>query len=333
MPSSIKIKPHPEFQTLCGTDASVAAEFLRTGNVVAIPTETVYGLSCNAYDERAVAEVFRLKNRPFFDPLIVHVAPSHTLDDIVASIPSDAFRLMDAFWPGPMTLLLPKQSNVPDLVTSGLDTVAVRMPAHPLASKLLSMLDFPLAAPSANPFGYVSPTTADHVMQHFSGNIPYVLDGGPCSVGIESTIVGFEGDEVVVYRLGGVSLESIKSVVGDVRVQTISSSKPSAPGMLKSHYAPQIPLRISDIEDFISNYDGIPTAFISFNQGFSLPGVDVFVLSKSGDDAEAARNLFRVLRQLDASDYKQIVAEKMPELGLGRAINDRLLRASAPKES
>lgn len=322
----------PSYKTTCGTDVSMAADYLREGMVVAIPTETVYGLACNAFDEKAVAEVFRLKNRPFFDPLIVHVSGRDVVSLITSKIPDMAIKLMDAFWPGPLTLLLPKKPSVPDLVTSGLDTVAVRMPSHPLAVELLSKLDFPLAAPSANPFGYVSPTAAEHVLQHFSGSIPYVLDGGPCDVGVESTIVGFELDDVVVYRLGGVSVESLTAVAGNVVVRSMSTNKPAAPGMLKSHYAPNVPLRISSVDDFISNHDGATTAFISFKDTFLAPGVDVFILSKTGDDMEAARNLFKVMREIDASGFTQIVAEKMPDFGLCKAINDRLQRAAAPKE-
>jgi L-threonylcarbamoyladenylate synthase len=323
----------PSFKTTCGIDVSMAADYLRDGLVVSIPTETVYGLACNAFDEKAVAEVFRLKNRPFFDPLIVHVSRRDAVYTISQEISTMAIKLMDAFWPGPLTLLLPKSPSVPDLVTSGLDTVAIRMPSHPLALELLSKLDFPLAAPSANPFGYVSPTSAHHVLQHFSGLIPYILDGGACEVGIESTIVGFEGVDVVVYRLGGISVESLKAVVGNVVVKSVSSSKPSAPGMLKSHYAPHAPLRISNFKEFALNHDGSKAAFISFMDEFVATGVDVFILSKTGNDVEAARNLFKVMRLIDDAGYGQIVAEKMPDRGLCRAINDRLSRAAHPKHT
>jgi L-threonylcarbamoyladenylate synthase len=299
------------------------------GKVVAIPTETVYGLACNAFDEFAVAEVFRLKNRPSFDPLIVHVSSAEAASKLVVSIPEKARQLMDAFWPGPLTILLPKADSIPDMVTSGLPTVGLRMPAHPLTLELLSKLPFPLAAPSANPFGYISPTTAQHVLSHFSGQIPYVLDGGPCQIGIESTIIGFEGEHPVVYRLGGVSIESITAIIGPLVLNTNVGDKPSAPGMLKSHYAPSIPLFIGDPMDYIAVLDGGKGALIVFNEPKTVEGFDVFILAPDGDASLAARNLFKVMREIDHGDYKIVVAEHVPDQGLGRAINDRLQRAAA----
>jgi L-threonylcarbamoyladenylate synthase len=325
-------KSNKTFITACGADVSAAADFLSQGEVVAIPTETVYGLACNAFDEQAVGEVFRLKNRPFFDPLIVHVASMERVMDVVEELPDVARKLMDAFWPGPLTLLLPKKSTVPDMVTSGLGTVAVRMPSHPLTQELLNALDFPLAAPSANPFGYVSPTTSGHVLGHFDGQIPYVLDGGACRVGIESTIVGFTDGDAIVYRLGGISLESLNEVVSGCELELMQSSIPSAPGMLKSHYAPRTPLTIQSLEEFKSGHHMGSTAFISFKDAFEMDGVDVFVLSPLSDPSEAARNLFKVMRQVDSGNYDRIVAEKLPEIGLCRAINDRLFRASTHLE-
>lgn len=325
-------KSNKTFITACGTDVSAAADFLFQGDVVAIPTETVYGLACNAFDEHAVSEVFRLKNRPFFDPLIVHVASMDRARDVVSELPDVAQKLMDAFWPGPLTLLLPKKSAVPDLVTSGLGTVAVRMPAHELTLELLNSVKFPLAAPSANPFGYVSPTTADHVMSHFNGRIPYVLDGGACNVGIESTIIGIENGKPSVFRLGGISLESLNKVVTGLQLEILQDKRPAAPGMLKSHYAPRTPLTIESKTDFLNGYKGGKVAFISFCDSFELEGVDVFVLSTSGDAAEAARNLFKVMRQIDLGGYERISAERMPDIGLCRAINDRLQRASVPAD-
>lgn len=317
------------FDTICDSDVTVAAEFLKSGQVVAIPTETVYGLACNAFDEYAVSEVFRLKSRPFFDPLIVHVSQSYNLRGLISEIPPKANLLIEAFWPGPLTVLLPKTNKVPDLVTSGLPHVAVRMPSHPTTQALLSIIDFPLAAPSANPFGYVSPTDASHVIHHFKGRIPFVLDGGPCEVGLESTIVGFDGDSVIIYRLGGLEVESIRKVVGEVTVNAISSSNPSAPGMLKSHYAPRVPLVIGSPGDHIEKLLGKRGAYITAKDTSPVSGFDVIPLSISGDDAEAARNLFRVLRILDDEKYAIIVAEEMPDYGLFRAVNDRLRRAAS----
>src|SRR5690606_7520483 len=192
-------------ETPIGTDVAQAAALLRAGAVVAMPTETVYGLAANAFDEAAVLRIFQVKQRPSFDPLIVHVRDREQLSPLVARLPREAEALMEHFWPGPLTLVLPKTGRVPDLVTSGLDTVAVRMPAHPVAQALLRAVDFPLAAPSANPCGYVSPTSAQHVADQLGGKVPYILDGGPCTVGVESTILGWEQEAGawLLYRPGG----------------------------------------------------------------------------------------------------------------------------------
>jgi L-threonylcarbamoyladenylate synthase len=323
------MEQHPSFDTDCGQDVIRAGMFLSEGKVVAIPTETVYGLACNAFDEFAVAEVFRLKNRPSFDPLIVHVPSIEAASKLVTTIPEKARLLMESFWPGPLTLLLPKDDSIPDLVTSGLPTVGLRMPAHPLALELLSKLPFPLAAPSANPFGYISPTSAEHVLSHFNGLIPYVLDGGPCEVGVESTILGFENGAPVVYRLGGIPVEAITEVIGPVDINTKVGSKPSAPGMLKSHYAPSIPLFIGNASEYVGLLRDVRGANIVLQQRPSVDGFDTFVLSEKGDPSDAARNLFKVMRQIDDGDYNMVVAERFPEYGLFRAINDRLGRASA----
>jgi L-threonylcarbamoyladenylate synthase len=310
---------------MIGTDVTRAAQLLREGQLVGIPTETVYGLAGNALHEATVLDIFSVKNRPAFDPLIVHVPSLEHLRTYVRNIPESARVLAQALMPGPLTLLLPKASIIPDLVTSGLDTVAVRIPRHPLTRQLLELLDFPLAAPSANPFGYISPTTAQHVAQQLGDKIPYILDGGPCEVGLESTIVGFEEEYPVVYRKGGVSIERIESLIGSVRVQEHSSSNPQAPGMLKSHYAPRTPLRL-----------GLPSGIVPS----SKVGIIAFrqevvgwehqeVLSASGSYTEAAQRLFAALRRLDALGLELIYAELLPEQDLGRAINDRLRRAAA----
>ena len=210
-----------------GTDILKAKNLLEHGELVAIPTETVYGLAGNALNASAVAKIFSVKNRPAFDPLIVHVPNVNAVYEYVAEIPEKAYALAQRFWPGPLTLLLQKKSIIPDLVTAGLETVGVRCPDHPLTQDLLKILSFPLAAPSANPFGYVSPTTPAHVDEQLGDKIKYILDGGKCEVGIESTIVGMENGEVVVYRMGGLSTEEIESVVGNVKIQTHSSSNPA----------------------------------------------------------------------------------------------------------
>lgn len=309
-----------------GDDLSLAARLLREGRIVAIPTETVYGLAANAFDEAAVLMVFEAKQRPSFDPLIVHVGQQADVHRVARELPPGAQALIDAFWPGPLTLVLPKRAEVPDIVTSGLDTVGVRMPAHPLTLQLLRALDFPLAAPSANPFGYVSPTTAQHVADQLGDRVPFILDGGPCEVGVESTIIGWEGDRWVLYRPGGIALEAIEAVIGSV-VHAVKQVLPAAPGMLESHYAPRTPVHVGDIEELIPRFAGKRIGIISFREAHAAQWC--MVLSERGDLSEAARTLFAALRELDSSDCEAILAERFPEEGLGRAINDRLRRAAA----
>ncbi len=310
-----------------GTDLLHAANLLRKGDLVGIPTETVYGLAGNALDPYALLKIFKVKKRPYFDPLILHIHSYDQLHDISDSIPQPADELAKAYWPGPLTLVLPKKIIVPDVATSGLDTVAVRMPRHSLTRDLLSRLDFPLAAPSANPFGYISPTSAEHVAQQLGDKIPYILDGGPSDVGLESTILGFEGDKAVIYRLGGIKLESLEDALGTFRLSVNQSSNPSAPGMLKSHYAPRKPLVIGDIPELMKTYKNKKLAVLSFFKHYA--GInDQIVLSEKGNLDEAAHNLFEALRKLDQSDCEIIISELFPEKGLGRAINDRLKRAS-----
>ena len=295
---------------------------------MAIPTETVYGLAANALDEKAVLSIFEVKNRPSFDPLIIHTDALEKVKDFVTEIPAQALELAKVFWPGPLTLLLPKKTNIPDMVTSGLDQVAVRIPDHKLTLQLLSQLDFPLAAPSANPFGYISPTEASHVNAQLGDKIPYILDGGPCGVGIESTIIGFVNGFPTVFRLGGLAVDEIEKVIGKVEVMKHSSSNPQAPGMLKSHYAPRKPFFIKTRSELESA--GSDIAVLSFKEKTSSDMVKYQrVLSPKGDLQEAARNLFAYLRELDLLDIKEIWAEKAPESGLGLAINDRLKRAAA----
>lgn len=304
-----------------------AVKFLESNDLVAIPTETVYGLGGNALNETAISRIFEVKRRPRFDPLIAHIGEFSALDQLVTELPEKAKQLATKFWPGPLTLLLPKQKEVPDLLTSGSDRVAVRIPNHPLTLSLLKSIDFPLAAPSANPFGYVSPTTAKHVEDQLGKDIPYILDGGSCSIGLESTIVGFEADEVIIYRLGGLPLESIIEVVGPVKVQLNKSSNPQAPGMLKSHYSPGKPVILGSIEALLKTHADKKVGIISFDRTYTdFPQV---TLSPNGDMNQAAANLFKALRKLDGANIDCILAEKVPEAGLGKAINDRLERAAA----
>lgn len=315
-----------------GQDIRLAANFLKDGKLVAIPTETVYGLAGNALNPEAVASIFETKNRPSFDPLIIHVSGIGQIEKYVEDFPKPLQKLAEKFWPGPLTLLLPRKNVIPDLVTSGLDRVAVRVPDHELTLALLKSLDFPLAAPSANPFGYISPTTAGHVDAQLGEKIPYILDGGPCKVGLESTIVGMEGEEVIIYRLGGLEIAEIESIVGDVKIKDHSSSNPQAPGLLESHYSPRKPFILGNLDEIIPDFQSRKVDFsvLSFNRQIEgIPMGRQFCLSGNSDLKEAAANLFAAMRQLDESGAEVILAELMPEFGLGRAINDRLKRAAS----
>lgn len=312
-----------------GQDIRIAKVYLERGNVVGIPTETVYGLAGNALNPEAVLTIFRVKNRPRFDPLIVHTDSLEKVEQFVSAIPDAARRLAETGWPGPLTLLLPKRDLIPDLVTAGLPTVAVRIPAHPLTLALLASLNFPLAAPSANPFGYISPTNAGHVADQLGDQVPYILDGGPARVGLESTIVGFETAIPTIYRLGGMDPEQIEGLIGPVNVRTHSTSNPQAPGMLSSHYAPRKPLIL--LAPGTTPPPGERTGALAFREPFGgLRHENQRVLSLTGDLAEAAKNLFAYLRALDALDLDVLYAEPLPNAGLGQAMNDRLRRAGAP---
>jgi L-threonylcarbamoyladenylate synthase len=314
---------------MTGTGLETAAQWLRQGEVVAIPTETVYGLAGNALDPAAVARIFEVKNRPRFNPLIVHTHSLMAAADWLAPYPDTVLQLAAAFWPGPLTLLLPKSPLIPDLVTAGHDRVAIRIPAHPLTLSLLENLDFPLAAPSANPFGYISPTTAAHVADQLGDKIPYILDGGPCQVGVESTIIGLEPDgRWCLYRSGGLAAERIEAVTGPLYSIGNQHDSPSAPGMLSSHYAPRTPLHLRQDTPAVAPVPPAGTAVIGFDR--YLPGYPTehqYLLSPNGDLREAARHLFALLRTLDQAGYTSIWAFPVPDTGLGRAINDRLRRA------
>lgn len=314
-----------------GQDIAKAKAILEEGGLVAVPTETVYGLGGNALDPRTVGKIFLAKNRPAFDPLIVHTSSLERIAAFASDIPKMAVKLVETFWPGPLTILLKKTGEVPDLTTSGLDTVAVRIPAHDLTKKLLEQLEFPLAAPSANPFGYVSPTTAQHVQSQLGNKIDYILDGGECEVGIESTIVSFEHTTPRVLRLGGLSVEDIEDVIGSVDVNIHSSSKPDAPGMLKNHYAPKKTIVLKDdfYEASLTDYSQIGE--MTFGKGMEqIPIENRYQLSEKEDLDEAAHNFFSGLRNLDQNqNIHTIIVNYVPNIGLGRAINDRIKRATA----
>ncbi len=316
--------------TEIGVNLAKAKRYLESGELVGIPTETVYGLAGNAFDENAVLKIFEVKERPEFDPLIVHVPNIEMVMKCVVDIPALAADLITSFWPGPLTIIFKKKNCIPDVVTSGLDTVGMRMPSHPLTLELLQELKFPLAAPSANPFGYISPTSAQHVSDQLENKIPYILDGGNCSIGLESTIVEIEDKTCVVYRLGGLSLEDLKTVASKIELRINSSSNPKAPGMLKSHYAPTKNFFIADINDVIFKFPNKKIAFLYFDKrrNQKLHNVEYISLSNNQDLKEAAHSIFGLMRMLDGrNDIDIIVAETVPEIGIGRAINDRMRRA------
>ncbi len=308
-----------------------AAEIIKKGGIVAFPTETVYGLGADAFNALAVARVFEVKGRPYFDPLIVHVANPANVERLVKEIPSSAKKLMERFWPGPLTVVLLKGNNIPDIVTAGLPTVAIRMPNHPMALSLIEESRCPIAAPSANPFGYLSPTTAEHVREQLGDRVDLILDGGPCPVGVESTIVCFLEGKSRLLRPGGLPLEEIESVIGKMEVSP-TEDRPSAPGMLPRHYAPRTPIVLDWNEKNLEFYKNKNVGLLAFQEAKnSVKFRHIEVLSEKGDMREAAANLFAAIRRLDALNLDLILAEPIPEIGLGRAIMDRLKRASGTK--
>lgn len=309
------------------SDINKAKSFLDDDKLIGLPTETVYGLAGNGLKAEVVSKIFEVKNRPHFDPLILHSYSIEAIKKYVKDIPEAAHKLMNAFWPGPITILLERNHKVPDLTCSGLDRVAFRIPNHSKALSLLKTLDYPLAAPSANPFGYISPTTSEHVQKQLGEKIPYILEGEISNIGIESTIVGFENGDTIIYRLGGLEVDEIKKVVGEVKILPHSSSKPDAPGMLKSHYAPSKNIILGDINTLIQQKSDLKIGTLSFSKVYQDADISL-VLTETGDMHEAAQNLFSHLRKLDESDVDLIITEKVPNTGLGKAINDRLQRAA-----
>lgn len=313
------------------SEVAAAAEVLRDGGLVAFPTETVYGLGGNALNENAVASIFELKSRPRLDPLIVHIADAGRVVDLVESVPAGASVLMEAFWPGPLSLVLSKRPTVPDIVTAGLPGVALRCPDHETARRLIRAAGVPVAAPSANRFGKVSPTTAAHVIEQFGDRVR-VLDDGPCRVGVESTVISFVDSpdgKATLLRPGGVTLEEIESVIGPIALHTHEESRPSSPGQLTQHYSPSTRLVLANaiIGDELNGRKAGLLSFQSPNSAQEFAAIEV--LSEEGCLREAAVRLFAAIRRLDALGLDVIVAEPVPEVGLGRAIMDRLRRAAA----
>lgn len=313
------------------TNTDKAKQVLENDGIIGFPTETVYGLAGNALSEKAIRSIFQLKNRPLDNPLIVHVSSLDKIDFITENMPNKAHQLADKFWPGPLTLLLKKSDKISDLVTAGQETVAVRIPNHPIALKLLESLDFPLVAPSANPYQSISPTSAKHVADYFENELTLVLDGGFCEKGLESTIVGFEDDDVVIYRLGSIPLEDIEACVGKVKMNTGHDLK--SPGMAKKHYSPKTPLIVTkNIEEVLQRLDNRKRSIVCFDQ---LPNVqemeNTIFYSFHGDLDFAASRLYSLLHELDDQNLDILIFEEFPNIGLGKTINDRIKRASELK--
>ncbi|CAN5187198.1 L-threonylcarbamoyladenylate synthase [soil metagenome] len=315
--------------TKIGKDIALAKQLLESGQLVAIPTETVYGLAANGLNPVAVARIFEAKNRPSFNPLILHVADVAHAKALTRDFPTKAQQLADVFWPGPLTIVLPKHASVPEIATGGLDTVALRVPAHSLTLELLRSLDFPLAAPSANPSGYSSPTQALHVAEQLGERVAYILDGGPAAVGVESTIVMVKDDKVYLLRQGGISEETLQAVVGQIIVNTDAHDKPLAPGMMLNHYAPRKTVLLGNLRQLQAEHFNAKLGVLAFmNPLPEVPEDQQRILSPSGDLAEAAANVFAYLRELDKLELDFIITELVPNEGIGRAVNDRLSRAS-----
>ncbi len=306
-----------------------AAAALRSGGVVAFPTETVYGLGALAFDRAAVARIFEIKQRPSFDPLIVHVLDRAMLASVVSRVPESAERLIDRFWPGALTLVLGKSAAVPGLVTAGLSTVAVRVPSHPVARTLLATLGAPLAAPSANPFGHLSPTRAQHVSEGLGDRVDLVLDGGPCEHGIESTIVALE-PRPALLRPGAIPIEAIESITGPLE-RGARTGPATAPGQLPHHYAPRTPLRLIDpaLVPLAQRRRAGLLALRDESEGYAA----VRTLSREGDLRAAAASFFEALHELDSLGLERIDAQPLPEAGLGLAMMDRLVRAAASRNA
>lgn len=307
-----------------------ARKRLSANDLVAIPTETVYGLAANAYSESAIKRIYETKQRPMHNPLILHFSDRKNMDEYATDIPEIAYRLADRFWPGPLTLVLKKAPHISSIITAGKDTVGLRIPDHPLTLELLHKLDFPLVAPSANASNHISPTSPEHVKRSLGSKAPYILDGGQCKNGLESTIIGFDGEKPIIYRYGAIGQEELEEFLGNTLDAITSSSAPLAPGMLSKHYSPKTKLVLTnDIAEVLSMHPKKRIGILSFGStdqfGESFP---IKNLSVTGDVSEAASRLFSSLYELEEMDLELIVAGFVPNVGVGRSINDRLLRAS-----
>ena len=315
--------------SIISKDIQKAVQLLTENQLVAIPTETVYGLAGNIFSEKAIKSIFSTKKRTFFNPLIVHIPSIDSLSDLVTHVPEKAKLLAAAFWPGSLTLVLKKSNKIPDLITAGKDTVAVRVPNHPITLALLKKLPFPLAAPSANPFGSISPTKPTHVENYFRNSIKMVLDGGSCANGIESTIIGFENEEPVIYRLGALPLEEIEALVGAISIKNKKEEKPDAPGMLARHYAPKTStFLVDDVTAEVKKHSEKKIGVLVFKSSLNNENITEIILSRKGSMQEAAANLYAAMHELDSKNLDIIIAERFSEFSLGKSINDRLKRAT-----
>jgi len=315
---------------MISTNIDTAKQLLQNEGIIGFPTETVYGLAGNVFSDKAIRSIFEMKNRPYNNPLIVHIGNIEQLDKVSQEIPLKARILAEQFWPGPLTLLLKKSSEVSDLVTAGQSTVAVRMPNHSLALDLLNSLNFPLVAPSANPYQSISPTSAKHVEHYFGNQGLFILEGGESINGLESTIVGFEEDEVIVYRHGAIPLEELESAVGSVRLNEEQKNGIVSPGMAAKHYSPKTPLIFADsLIKQIEHFETKDIAVICFDKLPKLFNMESSIIySFQGNLENAAKRLYGLLHELDDRNLECILIEKFPDQGLGRTINDRLKRAA-----
>ena len=317
-------------KSILSTDIHQAVELLKKGKLVAIPTETVYGLAANMWNEEAIKLVFSTKERPLTNPLIVHIASMEQLAEITTDIPEKINWLIKHFWPGPLTVLFPKKSNISDTITAGSPLVAVRMPNHRMTLELIKVCGFPLVAPSANPANQISPTTAQHVEKYFKNKIDMILDGGACSQGIESTIVSWEHDKVIIHREGSLSRERINSVLGGEFTENKQTKSITSPGQFTKHYAPNKPLYLcQNVNDFIDEFENKPVGIITFDQfpkGFN--NAVVRILAPNQSYALAMKNLYKTLHELDELPVESILCEWIPNEFEGKGINDRLKRAA-----
>jgi L-threonylcarbamoyladenylate synthase len=307
-----------------------AAKSILQGDLVVVPTETVYGLAAHYANEAAINKIFDLKKRPKYNPLIVHICSLKQLDRITQNIPEQALTLATHFWPGPLTMVLEKKETISPLITANQKTVAVRMPNHQTLLALIEKIDTPVVAPSANPFMGVSPTKVQHIIEAYPTNCPLILDGGDCSHGMESTIIGFENNQVVLYRYGALAIEKIEAIIGKVIQKNNNDGKPAAPGMLKKHYAPKTPLLLSSkVEDDIVRQGNKKIGLLTFKFNVVQSKVNKqIVLSEDGSYESAMKNFYNALHELDKSELDIIIAEKFPDESLGKVINDRLDRAA-----